>query len=110
MFAEFLTKNDFEKEYIESFANRFTISNLEMEDKGDLTSPDKQILLYCNKKAFLNAIKSHSNPSKLSPYDILYIANDVNSDNYSGFRKTEVEVAKANHFVPAPAKEVIPRL
>jgi Fic family protein len=110
MFAEFLTKNEFKKEYIESFATRFTISNLEMEEKGDLTSPDKQILLYCNKKAFLNALKECNDPSKLSPYDILAIGNDVNNKIYSGFRKTDVDVVKAQHFVPAIPKEILPRL
>ena len=53
MFVEFLTKNDFRDEYLKLFNARFTIGNMEMEDKNtDISSPKRSIEFFTNMKAF----------------------------------------------------------
>lgn len=111
MFAEFLTQNEFFDEYIKLFSTRFTMGSLRVEDsKTDLTSTKRAIELYNNMKAFMELIKK--NPEKLSPYDIVDVADIVNKNlNYfsKGFRKVGVEVRGATFF-PTEAKDVIPEM
>lgn len=106
MFAEFLTKNEFFTQYIQLFATRFTIGNLEMEDSNtEMTNPSRAIEIYTNMKAFLSLIEK--NPDKISPYDLIDVANIINNGIYTkGFRKTQVNVKIAKSFFPIPAKDV----
>ncbi len=49
----------------------------------------------------------NKNPDKISPYDLIEIANIINNGFYpKGFRKTQVNVRKANNFFPIAAKNV----
>ncbi len=111
MFAEFLTQNEFFDEYIKLFSTRFTMGSLRVEDsKTDLTSTKRAIEIYNNMKAFIELIKR--NPEKLSPYDVVNIADIVNKNLsyfYKGFRKVGVEVRGAT-FSPTSAKDVIPEM
>lgn len=104
MFLEFLTKNDFRDTYLQLFITRFTIGNLEMEDKNtELTSPTRSIEFFTNKQAFDYILQA--NPDKISPYDLADVAYIVNNEEYSrGFRKRPVEVPKAKHFEPLSAR------
>ena len=58
------------------------MGSLRVEDsKTDLTSTKRAIELYNNMKAFMELIKK--NPEKLSPYDIVNVADIVNKNlNY----------------------------
>lgn len=107
MFSEFLTKNQFFEEYMKLFSTRFTMGSLRVEDsQTDLTSRKRAIEVYNNMNAFLKIIRK--NPEKLSPYDVIEVADDVNRNlNFlsKGFRKVNVEVRGAP-FVPVEAKNI----
>ena len=111
MFAEFLTQNEFFDEYIKLYATRFTMGSLRIEDnETDLTSKKRAIELYNNMKAFTKLIKE--NPSKLTPYDVIDIADIVNKNLKfydKGFRKTQVEVRGAT-FTPTIPSLVTPEM
>lgn len=111
MFAEFLTQNEFFEEYIKLYATRFTMGSLRIEDnETDLTSKKRAIELYNNMKAFTKLIKE--NPSKLTPYDVIDIADIVNKNLKfydKGFRKTQVEVRGAT-FTPTIPSLVTPEM
>lgn len=108
MFLEFLTKNHFFEEYMKLFSTRFTMGSIRIEDnQTDLTSSKRAIEIYNNMNAFLNIIKR--NPEKLSPYDIVDVADDVNKNlNFlsRGFRKVNVEVRGAP-FIPTDSKNIM---
>lgn len=106
MFVEFLTKNDFRDEYLRFFNARFTIGNMEMEDKKtDVSSPKRSMEFFTNMKAFNEILKA--NPDRISPYDLIDIANSVNNEQYGkGFRKRPVDVPKAKHFEPMNARYI----
>ncbi len=109
MFAEFTSKNEFFEKYMQLFATRFTMGSLRVENsKTDLTSTKRAIEIYNNMEAFSELIRK--NPYKLSPYDVINIAEIVNKNlNYfdKGFRKVNVEVRGASFF-PVDAKNIIP--
>lgn len=111
MFAEFLTQNEFFEEYIKLYATIFTMGSLRIEDnETDLTSKKRAIELYNNMKAFTKLIKE--NPSKLTPYDVIDIADIVNKNLKfydKGFRKTQVEVRGAT-FTPTIPSLVTPEM
>lgn len=111
MFAEFLTQNEFFDEYIKLYATRFTMGSLRIEDnETDLTSKKRAIELYNNMKAFTKLIKE--NPSKLTPYDVIDIADIVNKNLKfydKGFRKTQVEIRGAT-FTPTIPSLVTPEM
>ncbi len=106
MFLEFITVNQFKSIYLQLLVTRFTIGNLEMEDKNtDLASSKRSMELYTNMKAFSDIVEK--NPNKISPYDLIDIAHTVNGEIYDrGFRKTQVSVKKAKKFTPLAAKRI----
>ena len=106
MFVEFLTKNDFRDEYLRLFNARFTIGNMDMEDKStDIYSPKRSIEFFTNMKAFSEILEA--NPERISPYDLIDISANVNNEAYGkGFRKVAVEVPKAKHFEPMNARYI----
>lgn len=108
MFAEFLVKNEFYKQYMQLYATRSAIGNLEMEHlKAEVALPARTVEMYNNMKAFMNIIEKH--PDKISPYDVVDIAETVNKDIVyfdKGYRKTQVQVKLAKNFFPIPAKDV----
>lgn len=112
MFAEFMKKNSFYKEYMQLYAGRFAIGNLEMENPNLLIhTPVSTIEMYNNMNAFMRLIEKDKDT--LTPYDIVDVAEDINRDlNFfnKGFRTTQVEVRKAKKFFPPPAREVIPKM
>jgi Fic family protein len=112
MFAEFLNKDEFYKKYMQLYAGRFAIGNLEMENpKMMLDTSNTTIEMYNNMNAFMKLIEQ--NKEVLTPYDIADVAYDVNKDISffdRGFRRTQVQVRRAQQFFPPPAKEVIPKM
>lgn len=100
MFAEFLKQNEFYQKYMQLFAFRFTIGNLEMEDsKTEITDSNRAIEMYNNMNAFMDLIER--NPDKLTPFDVIETADLVNKDIgffQKGYRKTQVDVKKAKYF------------
>lgn len=112
MFAEFLKKDEFYQKYMQLYASRFALGNLEMENpKMMITTPASTIIMYNSMNAFMNLIEKKKD--MLTPYDIADVAFDVNKDiSYfdKGFRKTQVEVRRAKKFFPPPAREVVPKL
>lgn len=104
MIAKYLTQNDFFDEYIKLYATRFTMGSLRIEDgKTNLTSKERAIEMYNNMKAITQLIKT--NPEKLSPYDVINVAEIINQNlNFfdRGFRKVQVEVRGAPFFPTAP--------
>ena len=106
MFAEFLKKNEFFDQYMDMFAIRFTVGNLEMEDANtDIADKKRLIEFYNNKTAFTGLIKK--NPDTISPYDAIDVAYIINNGCHSkNFRRTQVDVKKAKKFFPVPAYEV----
>ena len=106
MFIEFLTRNNFSKEYLEFFSNRFTYSNLELEHNNpDVSTVSISSEMFRNQKAFANLLKE--NPDRISPYDLIETASILNDESIAkGFRKTEVVVSKAKYFEPRNKAEV----
>lgn len=108
MFAEFLKKDSFYEKYMHLLNVRLAIGNLEMEDSNsEIISPNRTIEMYNNLVAFTNILEK--NPDKISPYDVIEVAYDVNKDvNFfdKGFRKTQVDVNKATNFFPIEANRV----
>lgn len=107
MFAEFLIQNEFYNQYINLFANRFTMGSLRVENyRTDLTSKKRAIEIYNNMKAIKDIISS--NPSRISPYDSIDIADTVNKRLKfydKGFRKINVEVNGAP-FIPVEPEKI----
>lgn len=112
MFAEFLNRDEFYKQYMQILATRMAIGNMEMEDENvDLTSSSRTIEIYNYMKSFITLVEA--NIDKLSPYDIATVAEMINKNiNFfdKGFRKTQVDVKRAKNFFPPTPKEVIPRV
>lgn len=106
MFAQFLNKGDFYNRYMQLYAMRQAMANLQMEDnEKDILSPDRTQELYNNVIAFQNLI--HKAPEKISPYDLVDVNADVNAGIYDrGFRKIQVSVKKAKHFFPPEARNI----
>lgn len=106
MFAQFFKATDFYDKYIQLYTMRQAIANLEMEDNiTDMLSPSRTQEMYNSVIAFENILAKQ--PEKISPYDLIDIAADINGDIYSkGFRKTQVEVKRASNFYPPSAREV----
>lgn len=108
MFAEFLVKNEFYKQYMQLYTTRSAIANLEMENnQTDVTMPNRTIEMYNSMHAFMKIIEK--NPERISPYDVIDIADDVNKDlNFfdHGYRKTQVEVRRATKFFPIAARNI----
>lgn len=108
MFIEFLTQKEFFDKYMDIFATRFTVGNLEMEDEEtDVADPKRVIEMYNSKYTFVSLIKSKK--ENLSPYDLIDINENIHKDIFffpRGFRRTQVGVKKAKHFFPIPAYQV----
>ena len=106
MFAQFFKKTDFYDRYMQLYAMRQAIANLQMEDSvTDLLSSTRTQEMFNNVIAFENVLLR--NPEKISPYDLMDIADDVNAGIYDrGFRKTQVEVRAATKFFPPSPREV----
>lgn len=107
MFAQFLNRREFYRQYMQLYATRCAIGNMEMEQQTDITLPRGTIEMYNNMNAFMNIIEKK--PMKISPYDVIDIASDVNRNiSYfdKGYRKTQVEVKKAKNFFPIPASAI----
>ncbi len=112
MFAEFLKKDEFYKKYMQLYAMRQAIGNLEMEDsKTEILYPNRTQEMFNNLNAFDNILAA--NPEKISPYDLIDIADDVNKNvgfYDKGFRRTQVEVVRAQNFFPPAGKDVAPAI
>ena len=110
MFAEFLNKDQFYEKYMQVFSTRLAIGNVEMENpniQGTMT--EHYFDIYKNIAAFRQLIEE--NKDKITPYDIADIAYQVNNEKFSrGFRKTQVQVRKAQKFYPIEAYNVIPKM
>lgn len=106
MFAQFFRKTGFYDKYMQLYAMRQAMANLQMEDdKTDLLSPIRTQEMYNNVIAFENILAK--SPDKVSPYDLIDIASDINGSTYNkGFRRTQVEVKTAKNFFPIPPREV----
>ena len=106
MFAQFLNKGDFYNRYMQLYAMRQAMANLQMEDnETDILSPQRTQELYNNVIAFQNLL--HRAPEKISPYDLVDINADVNAGLYDrGFRKTQVNVKRAKNFFPPEARNI----
>lgn len=110
MFASFLRKSEFYQKYMQLYAMRQAIANLEMEDnKTELLNPQRTQEMYNNVIAFEDILSK--NPDKISPYDLVDIADNINMGIYTkGFRKTQVDVKKATKFYPPSPVEVPQKL
>ena len=108
MFAQFSNKGDFYNKYMQLYAMRQAMANLQMEDsETDILCPSRTQELYNNVIAFQNII--HKAPEKVSPYDLIDINADVNTGIYDrGFRKTQVSVKRAKKFFPPQAIQIAP--
>lgn len=106
MYAQFLRKGKFYDKYMQLYAMRQAIANMEMENhKDDMLNKENTQEMFNNVIAFENILSR--NPDKISPYDLIDIADDINNGIYSkGFRKTQVDVKKAENFYPPRAVEV----
>ena len=106
MYIRYLNKSNFYIKYMQLYAMRQAIANLQMEDQDtDLLSLDRTQAMFNNVIAFENALSK--NIEKIGPYDLIDIAADVNNGIYpKGFRKTQVEVKRATNFFPPSAKLV----
>ena len=106
MFAQFLNKGDFYNKYMQLYAMRQAMANMQMEDnETDILNPTRTQELYNNVIAFQNII--HKAPEKISPYDLVDVNADVNAGLYDrGWRKTQVNVKKARNFFPPQAKNI----
>ena len=106
MFAQFLSKGNFYNKYMQLYAMRQAIANLQLEDnKTDILSLSRIQEMYNNVIAFENIIEM--SPNKISPYDLIEINKAVNGGIFnSGFRKTQVDVRKAKNFYPPDAKNI----
>lgn len=106
MFAQFLNKGNFYNRYMQLYAMRQAMANLQMEDsETDILSPVRTQELYNNVIAFQNLL--HQSPEKISPYDLVDVNADVNAGLYDrGFRKTQVDVKKAKNFFPPEARNI----
>lgn len=109
MFAEFLNRNEFYHKYMQLLATRMAIGNIEMENQAISGSISENYMdIYNNMEAFRQLLDSDA--EKISPYDISSVATIINNGVYEGFRKTQVEVRKAQHFYPIPAREVLQKM
>lgn len=110
MFAQFLKKSNFYERYMQLYAARQALANLQMEDSTtDILSPSRTQEMFNSIIAFENVL--HRNPEKIGPYDLIDIAADINTGIYNkGFRKTQVEVKKAQNFYPPAPYEIQGRI
>lgn len=108
MFANYFKKSKFYDRYMQLYAMRQAIANLQMEDnQTELLSPKRTHEMYNNVIAFDNILSK--NPDRISPYDLIDIADDINTGIYTkGFRKTQVDVKKATNFYP-PSPSMVPQ-
>ena len=107
MIAKHLTKKDFFNKYIESYALRQAIANMQLEKKDDemISSFEGNIEMQNNIEAFKWLF--YEAPEQVSPYDLNEVSYRINGGIYNkGFRKTQVEVSKAKKFFPLPAYQV----
>ena len=107
MIAKYLTNNNFFKKYIESYALRQAIANMQLENKDDemITTFEGNLEMMNNIEAFKWIFKEGTD--RLSPYDLTEIAYRVNGGEYNkGFRTTQVEVARAKKFRPLYARQI----
>lgn len=110
MFAEFLRKDQFYQKYMQLLATRMAIGNIEMENPNiQGTMSEHYLDIYNNMEAFRQLVEE--NKDKITPYDIASIAYQINDGEYNmGFRKTQVQVRKAQNFYPIEAINVIPKM
>lgn len=108
MFAQFFNKGDFYNKYMQLYAMRQAMANMQMEDsETDILNPTRTQELYNNVIAFQNII--HKAPEKISPYDLMDVNADVNAGIYDrGWRKTQVNVKRAKKFFPPQAIQIAP--
>lgn len=101
MEKRYLTDDEFFKKYIESYALRQAIANMQLENKDVemITTFDGNLEMENNIEAFKWIIENH--PDRLSPYDLNEIAYRVNGEQYNkGFRTTQVAIAKSKNIDP----------
>ena len=106
MIAQHLTNNNFVSEYMNYYAMRQALSNLQMEDSvTNVLDPKRNREMMANMKAFRNILSQK--PEKITPYDLIEISYNVNNEQYTkGFRKVPVEVPKAKNFEPVSPKRI----
>lgn len=106
MIAQHLTNNNFVSEYMNYYAMRQALSNLQMEDNSiNVLDPKRNGEMLANMKAFKNIL--NEKPDKISPYDLIDISYVVNGEQYSkGFRKTQVDVPRAKNFTPCSPSRI----
>lgn len=106
MFAQFFKRTDYYDKYMQLYAMRQAIANLQMEDnKTDMLNPMRTHEMYNNVIAFENILLKR--PDVITPYDLIDINGDVNAGIYNkGFRKTQVNVKRAKNFIPPAAYQV----
>ena len=107
MEKRYLTDEEFFKKYIESYALRQAIANMQLENKDVemITTFDGNLEMENNIDAFKWIIENH--PDRLSPYDLNEIAFRVNGEQYNkGFRTTQVAIAKSKNIDPVSPRRL----
>ena len=107
MEKRYLTDEEFLKKYIESYALRQAIANMQLENKDVemITTFDGNLEMENNIDAFKWIIENH--PGRLSPYDLNEIAYRVNGEQFNkGFRTTQVAVARSMNIEPVSPKRL----
>ncbi len=108
MFIEFLTQNKFYDRYIDLFASRLTVENMEAEDSNiDIGDERRAIEFYNSKHAITELISSK--PDELNATVLFDLEDNLTEDLYffqRGYRKTQVIVKKAKTIVPPAGFEV----
>ena len=107
MIKEFLQDKEFFNSYIQNYALRQAIANMQLENKNSemVTSLEANDELIDNMVAFKWIFEA--SPSRISPYDLNEIAYRVNGEQFGiGFRKTNVTVNKAKNFTPCSPSQI----
>lgn len=107
MIAQYLNNKNFLKRYLDNYALRQAIANMQLEKKEAemVTQFEGNEEMEANIEGFDYII--NSNPNKVTPYDLNEISYRVNNGFFQkGFRKTQVEVSKAKNFFPISAMQV----
>ena len=107
MIAQFLTNKDFLNKYLENYALRQAIANMQLENKDD-----DMVSTFQGNQEMINNIEAfkwliNGGEREITPYDLNEISYRVNGGIFNkGFRKTQVDVLKAKNFFPIKAYEV----
>lgn len=100
MFAEFLKKDNFYYNYIKHYATRMASTNVKMEEIAK-TKKEQTINIYENIISFINLVNQNK---EITPFDLIEVADNINKTQgiTKGFRKTQVDIKKADFFPIAP--------